>query len=92
MYLVATYDVPSNRRRGKLFKLLAGYLRPVQKSVFEGEVSDGGYNVLIEGLGKIIDRSEDSIRIYRQCGRCQSAIQVIGPGRIVEDEPEDIII
>ena len=37
-YYIITYDIRDDRRRDKIFKLLKGYVTPVQYSVFEGYV------------------------------------------------------
>lgn len=91
-YLVVTYDVPSDRRRTRLAKLLQGFLEHVQKSVFEGPLDDGRAERLRRAVERAIERDEDSIRIYTLCRHCRAATEVVGLGRIVEEDPEDIIL
>lgn len=92
MYVVIAYDIPSNRRRTKLFKALSGQLTSVQRSVFEGDVPESVYGHLHARILALLDRREDSVRIYRQCGRCLPAIEVLGVGTIVDEAPNDIIM
>lgn len=64
MYLILTYDV-SEKRVNKIRKLLKKYLTWVQNSVFEGELTQGKFNKCLKEIEKIIDKSEDSIYIYK---------------------------
>ncbi len=64
MYLILTYDV-SEKRVNKVRKHLKKYLIWVQNSVFEGELSQGKFNKCLKEIEKIIDKSEDSIYIYK---------------------------
>ena len=40
MYLLLCYDILGNARRQQLHTRLKAFLRPVQKSVFEGPLDD----------------------------------------------------
>lgn len=91
-YLVVAYDVPSDRRRTRLARLLEGFLEHVQESVFEGPIDDGKCERLRRAIGRTIDPGKDAVRIFSLCRRCRSATEVIGVGMIVEDEPEDIVL
>ncbi len=91
MYLVLSYDIVSNRRRRRIHKLLTGFLRHVQKSVFEGELSDRGYEDLRHVLGEEMDPEEDNVRIYRLCNRCRPATVVLGTAFRVEEPGQDLL-
>lgn len=41
------------------------YLFWVQNSVFEGDLTESEFRIIIEGLNDIIDEEEDSIIIYK---------------------------
>lgn len=41
------------------------YLFWVQNSVFEGDLTEAEFKILIDGLNNIIDDEEDSIIIYK---------------------------
>lgn len=63
MFIVLTYDV-NQKRVGKVMKTCRKYLVHVQRSVFEGNVSESKIKHLKEELHKIIDFDEDAICIY----------------------------
>lgn len=91
-HLVVAYDIPDDRRRTKLANLLKGYLEHVQKSVFEGPLEDGQAERLLQAMERVVDRSEDSIRMYSMCRRCRGGTRIVGTGRIVTDDDDDIIL
>ena len=64
MYVILCYDVKS-WRVGKMRKIAKKYLRPVQKSVFEGNLTDGKLKQLKAEIERLVDCEEDSIRIYK---------------------------
>ncbi|GAX59417.1 CRISPR-associated Cas2 family protein [Candidatus Scalindua japonica] len=65
MFVILYYDVNS-KRCGKMLKTCRKHLQWVQNSVFEGEMSDAGYEKMILELRKIIKvDSEDSIVVYK---------------------------
>lgn len=64
MFVIITYDV-DERRVGKVCKKLREYLDWTQNSVFEGEISEGKLSKCLSELGKIINKNEDSIYLYR---------------------------
>jgi CRISPR-associated protein Cas2 len=92
VYLVVCYDIVGDRRRARLFKRLRGFLPPVQKSVFEGEVSDARVVALREMILREIDPREDTVRIYHLCGRCIPATEVLGVGIYVDRSDADEVV
>jgi CRISPR-associated protein Cas2 len=92
LYVVVCYDIVSDRRRARLLKRLKGYLPHVQKSVFEGEVSDAHLVNLRRLIAEEIDPTEDTVRIYHQCGRCIPATEVLGIGIYVERGDADEVV
>ncbi len=92
MYVVVAYDVVSDRRRARLLKKMKGFLPHVQKSVFEGEVTEARLQQLRHMILEEIDPTEDSVRIYRLCQRCVPGTEVLGVGVYVETEDEDAVI
>lgn len=64
MFVVLTYDI-GIRRVKKALKICRKHLIHVQKSVFEGEITEKNLNNLKSSLSKIISSEEDSICIYR---------------------------
>lgn len=63
MFIVLAYDV-NKKRDGKVLKICRKYLSNVQKSVFEGSITQGQLNRLKNELRDIIDFDDDAICIY----------------------------
>jgi CRISPR-associated protein Cas2 len=64
MLVVVTYDVPDNKRRLKLAKLLEGYGRRVQYSVFECFLTLDEMRGLCEKVRAKVKVTEDDVRFY----------------------------
>ena len=64
MFVILTYDV-GTRRVGKVMKVCRKYMVHVQKSVFEGNVTEAKLERLKRELDRIIHTDEDSVCIYR---------------------------
>ncbi|MES2644193.1 MAG: CRISPR-associated endonuclease Cas2 [Myxococcota bacterium] len=92
MVLVLCYDVVDDTRRGRLFKRLKGFLRPVQKSVFEGHLPDRRWGELTRMVGDTIDPVVDSVRIYQLCRGCAGITALIGCSPVVGDHADPILI
>ncbi|MCX7871204.1 MAG: CRISPR-associated endonuclease Cas2 [bacterium] len=65
MYYIITYDISDDRRLNKVRKILRKYLNWVQKSVFEGSLSDSQFHKCKMELESIIDKNQDSIYFYK---------------------------
>ena len=63
MYVIVTYDV-GVKRNSKLLKICRRYLEHVQKSVFEGHISDKQMEKLKKEIQKVIQPEDDQIAIY----------------------------
>lgn len=63
MFVVLVYDV-NKKRDGKILKTCRKYLSHIQKSVFEGSITQGQLNKLKGELRRIIDFDDDAICIY----------------------------
>lgn len=64
MFVIVTYDVAS-KRVSKVMKTCRKYLKHVQKSVFEGMITEGKLKRLKGELETIINCTEDKICIYK---------------------------
>ena len=62
-YLIIVYDIDESRVN-KVNKYLKRYLHWRQNSVFEGELNQSQYVIMLDGLKEIADESVDSIIIY----------------------------
>lgn len=79
MLVVVSYDVPENRRRGRIAQALQDFGgERVQLSVFECYLTPRNWTRLQERLGKIISLEEDSVRLYRLCDQCRDNILFLG--------------
>lgn len=70
MFVVIAYDIADDDHRGRLARLLEGYGTRVQKSVFECSLQASDLSELMGQALSLIDRAQDSIRLYRLCGAC----------------------
>lgn len=75
--MIVVYDVNA-KRNSKMLKTCRRYLTHVQKSVFEGTITEARLNRLKREMGRVIDTSEDSIIIYRFETLKYSSKEVIG--------------
>ncbi len=64
MYVILTYDVKQVRVR-KAMKICRKYLTHVQRSVFEGWLTESTLKRLKRELEKVLVVTEDSVSIYR---------------------------
>ena len=64
MYVILCYDV-GIKRNSKARKIARKYLRPVQKSVCEGFITEGKLKKLSSQLGAVINPEEDAIVFYK---------------------------
>jgi CRISPR-associated protein Cas2 len=78
MFVVVSYDVPEDKRRTKIHKILKSYGQWMQYSVFECDLTDTQYAKLRSRLSKVIKPNVDSIRFYSLCACCQPKVERIG--------------
>lgn len=69
MYVILIYDISGEdngeRRLNKVFKTCKKYLTHIQKSVFEGELTEGQILKLKLELDLIVDKNVDSIILFK---------------------------
>lgn len=63
MYIILTYDV-GTKRNPKMLKICRKYLEHVQKSVFEGFISDRQLDRFKSEIEKAIFPEDDQVAIY----------------------------
>ncbi len=78
MFYVISYDIPDDRRRLKIAKLMEGYGERVQKSVFEAHLDERGYADLRKRLARLIDADQDNVRFYKLCAHCRATVETLG--------------
>ncbi len=77
-YDVSTEDVAGRRRLRRVAQQCTNFGQRVQKSVFECQVDDMGYERLMRALVKIIHKEEDSLRIYRLPEPLEKNVRIFG--------------
>ena len=77
MFVIVVYDV-NVKRNNKVLKTCRKYLFHVQRSVFEGNITEAKLRRLKGELSRIISKEEDSIIIYRFETLKYSSKEVIG--------------
>lgn len=77
MFVILVYDVKT-KCNNKILKICRKYLRHVQKSVFEGNLTEAKLKRLKNELKKISNEKEDSIIIYRFETLKYSSKEVLG--------------
>jgi CRISPR-associated protein Cas2 len=93
MYVIVCYDISDNRRRLRLHKLLLAYGTPVQRSVFECNITPQQLGRLRQQAGRLARGRRDSIRYYQMCRQCQEAVTGTGVSLVEAPPPgKDFII
>lgn len=63
MYIIMVYDAKP-KRGVKLLKFLRQHITWVQNSVFEGEITESGFEKIKTRIKEIINKEEDSVIFY----------------------------
>ena len=77
-FLVIAYDIVSDRRRTRLVKLLRGYGRRANYSVFECSLIERDIQPLKDKITNLINPDEDLVLYYQLCRFCEDRRQVSG--------------
>ena len=87
MYIILIYDIitdeNSSRTLNNVFKICKRYLSHVQKSVFEGELSQFEYMKMKSELSEYIRVDKDSVIVYIMRNKNWTEKEFLG---IVEDK------
>ncbi len=86
LYVVVAYDIPDDKRRLQIARVLLGYGERVQYSLFECQISKVEYLRMKEKLDELIDPNEDAVSFYFLCESCRGKIQRIGNKRPLPDD------
>ena len=92
MLIVVTYDIPNDRRRAKVAKNLLDYGERVQYSVFECDLSKKQIAQLQKELKALIDKEQDSVKIYMLCAECAANTKTMGKAQAPADTPTVYIV
>ncbi len=83
-YVIA-YDIPDDRRRTKIHKILSGFGTWTQYSLFECFLSKKELVLLKSKLAKHIKETQDSVRFYPLCAPCLDKVETVGGQPPTED-------
>jgi CRISPR-associated protein Cas2 len=92
VFILVSYDIPDNKRRTKLAKILEDYGQRVQYSVFECDLTAKQQAKLLKELKAVMVEQEDSIRVYRLCAECVKEIKALGQAKPPAEEPAVYIV
>lgn len=92
MHVVLSYDVVSDKRRGRFFKRLKRYLVPVQKSVFEGRLDPPTLAEVRQLIHRELDLETDTVRLYSLCRACEGLVRTWGVTPELPDPDEPVVV
>lgn len=75
-FIVVSYDIPDDKRRTKVSKVLEDYGERVQYSVFECRLRPKDYQRLQERLRPLLVLKEDDVRFFHLCESCRRRAKV----------------
>jgi CRISPR-associated protein Cas2 len=76
-YVIA-YDIPADKRRTKVHKILLGYGKWTQYSLFECFLTRKQLILLRAKLKEHLVPRQDSVRFYPLCANCVSKVETVG--------------
>jgi CRISPR-associated protein Cas2 len=85
-YIIA-YDISDDRRRTKVHKILCGFGKWTQYSLFECFLTKKELVLLRHKLAKHLVAERDSVRFYPLCGACLNKVETVGG----EPPSEDVL-
>jgi CRISPR-associated protein Cas2 len=86
MFVLISYDIVEDKKRLGVMRILKDYGTPVQKSVFECNLSKRTYGLVKAMIEDVINKQKDRVRYYRMCEGCRVRVEISGWGEITEDE------
>ena len=90
-WVAVCYDIPNDKRRTQVMKILAGYGQRVQYSVFECEIRPSDYRQLLQRLRQVLVAEEDDIRFYPLCDNCLKKVEARGRAETHRHENQRIV-
>lgn len=76
-YVIA-YDIPDDRRRTKIHKILLGFGKWTQYSLFECFLTRKQLVLLRSKLAEHLVDKQDSVRFYPLCANCVERVETVG--------------
>jgi len=90
-FFLLTYDIPADRRRAKIARLMEAVGERVQFSVFEAYLTPAELEKLLGRVRKVLDLQEDSLRIYALCQPCRARVRTLGAGQVTPEPGVKIV-
>lgn len=89
-FYVVAYDIPDDRRRNRVHRILSGFGRWTQYSLFEcfltrKQLVELQARLKRSGLGPNLRPEEGSVRFYPLCQNCLGRVETIGSERPREE-------
>lgn len=84
-FYVVAYDIPDDKRRTKIHKILKGFGQWTEFSLFECFLTKKELLQMRAKLDKHLNPGEDRVRIYVICESCLAKIETVGIPEPVED-------
>ena len=91
MQIIVVYDISENKRRERLRKVLLRFGNPVQKSVFECDLTQRQIEKMERVIRGMMLPSEDNIRYYKICKMCAGEAEVFGGKPLAETKGAYIV-
>ena len=85
MCYVVAYDIPNDKRRTKVHKILLGHGKWTQYSLFECFLTRKDMVLLQAKLAQHLIAEQDSVRFYPLCANCVSKVETVGGPPPAED-------
>ena len=85
MFYIVSYDIPDDKTRNRVARILLDFGARVQYSVFECSMDDKLLEKMTQKISKVIS-DKDSVRIYPLCAKCEKGIKVFGRGEVSKDK------
>lgn len=76
-YVIA-YDIPNDKRRTKIHKILLGHGKWTQYSLFECFLTRTELVLLQAKLAEHLRSDQDSVRFYPLCANCVRRVETVG--------------
>ncbi len=83
-YVIA-YDIADDRRRSKIHKILSGFGKWTQFSLFECFLTRKQLVLLYSKLAEHLVEQQDSVRFYPLCANCVERVETVGGPPPVEE-------
>lgn len=92
MFFLVCFDISDDRIRYRVVKVLKGFGKRVQKSVFEcGDLTEERFLKMKNSIEDLIDQGEDSVRYYLLCRGCLRHVESSGVGELPDGEPFRVV-